>query len=59
MKLAIKRLYAEAPQSEMFLYATDLRSMTQARGWFSMRVERYEEVPMQYAIKIIEKAKAD
>ena len=58
-EVGYQKVIAEAPQSEMFLYATDLRSMTQARGWFSMRVERYEEVPMQYAIKIIEKAKAD
>ena len=36
---------AEVPQGEMFKYATDLRSMTQARGSFTMRFERYEEVP--------------
>lgn len=44
---------AEAPQSEMFKYATDLRSMTQARGSFTMRFERYEEVPANVAEKII------
>jgi len=44
---------AEAPQAEMFKYATDLRSMTQARGSFSMRFERYEEVPANVAEKII------
>ena len=44
---------AEAPQAEMFKYATDLRSMTQARGSFSMRFERYEEVPAAVAEKII------
>ncbi len=44
---------AEAPQSEMFKYATDLRSMTQARGSFVMRFERYEEVPAVVAEKII------
>ncbi|WIF95633.1 elongation factor G [Caminicella sporogenes] len=48
---------AEAPQSEMFKYAPDLRSMTQARGSFTMRFERYEEVPSQLAQKIIEAAK--
>jgi len=37
----------------MFKYATDLRSMTQARGSFSMRFERYEEVPAAVAEKII------
>lgn len=52
-----QKVIAEAPQAEMFAYATDLRSMTQARGWFSMRVERYEEVPMQIAVKVIEQLK--
>ncbi|MBR4236465.1 MAG: elongation factor G [Clostridia bacterium] len=50
---------AEVPQSEMFKYATDLRSMTQSRGSFTMRFERYEEVPAQDAKKIIESAKKD
>lgn len=54
-----QKVIAEAPQSEMFAYATDLRSMTQARGWFSMKVERYEEVPMQIALKIIDQVKKD
>jgi len=47
---------AEAPQSEMFKYATDLRSMTQARGSFTMTFERYEEVPANVAEKIIANA---
>ncbi len=50
---------AEAPMAEMFKYATDLRSMTQARGSFSMRFERYEEVPASTAQKIIAAAKID
>ena len=50
---------AEAPQSEMFKYATDLRSMTQARGSFTMTFERYEEVPAGDAKKIIEACKRD
>ncbi|OJV61922.1 MAG: translation elongation factor G [Clostridiales bacterium 38-18] len=54
-----QKVIAEAPQAEMFTYATDLRSMTQARGWFNMSVERYEEVPMQIALKIIEQVKRD
>lgn len=36
---------AEAPLTEMFKYATDLRSMTQGRGSFVCKFERYEEVP--------------
>lgn len=52
-----QKVIAEAPQSEMFTYATDLRSMTQARGWFSMKVDRYEEVPTHISVKVIEEAK--
>lgn len=50
---------AEAPQSEMFKYAIDLRSMTQARGSFKMEFARYEEVPPQLSEKIIATAKAE
>ena len=52
-------LEAEAPLAEMFKYATDLRSMTQSRGSFTMKFERYEEVPSNVAQKIIENAKND
>lgn len=48
-----QKLMAEAPQAELFDYAIVLRSMTQARGNFSMYFERYEEVPAQIAQKII------
>ena len=50
---------AEAPMAEMFKYAIDLRSMTQARGSFKMEFARYEEVPSNISEKIIEEAKAD
>lgn len=49
----LQKVIAEVPQSEMFKYATDLRSMTQARGSFTIRFERYEEVPPVEASKII------
>ena len=48
-----QKLMAEAPQAELFDYAIVLRSMTQARGNFSMHFERYEDVPAQIAQKII------
>ena len=48
-----QKLMAEAPQAELFDYAIVLRSMTQARGSFTMKFERYEEVPAQIAQKII------
>jgi len=54
-----QKVIAEAPQAEMFKYAPDLRSMTQARGSFTMRFERYEEVPPHLAEKIIAEAKKD
>ena len=50
-------LSAEAPQAELAKYATDLRSMTQGRGSFTTRFERYEEVPPQAQEKIIKEAK--
>ncbi len=52
-----QRIIAEVPQAEMFKYATDLRSMTQARGSFNMKFERYEEVPGTEVNKIIEESK--
>ncbi|WP_300351255.1 elongation factor G [Clostridium sp.] len=52
-----QRVIAEVPLSEMFKYATDLRSITQARGSFSMVFEKYEEVPSTETAKIIEAAK--
>lgn len=54
----LQKVSAEAPLAEMFKYATDLRSMTQARGSFSMNFSRYEEVPAQAAQKIIDAANA-
>ena len=55
----MQQVVAEIQQSEMFKYATDLRSMTQARGSFTMTFERYEEVPGDVAKKIVESAKKD
>ena len=55
----MQEVVAEAPMGEMFKYATDLRSMTQARGSFTMKFERYEEMPANMAQKVIEQAKKD
>lgn len=52
-------IIAEAPYSELFEYAIDLRSMTQGRGSFTMDFVRYEEVPAMYAEKIIKEAKTE
>lgn len=53
----IQQVVAEVPQAEMFKYATDLRSMTQGRGYFKLWFERYEEAPPMVANKVIEEAK--
>ena len=48
---------AEVPMGEMSSYAIDLRSMTQGRGSFTIRFERYEEAPGPVQAKIIEESK--
>ncbi len=55
----IQQVVAEVPLAEMFKYATDLRSMTHARGNFTSEFERYDEAPMQVAQKVIEEAKKE
>lgn len=50
---------AEAPHCEMFKYTIDLKSMTQARGSFTMEFERYDEVPSNLAEQIIANAKQE
>lgn len=53
----MEKIIAEVPQSELCKYATDLRSITQARGNFNMHFKRYEEVPEEEAKIIVEKRK--
>jgi len=45
-------VHAEVPLVEMFGYATQLRSLTQGRGVFSMQLARYEKVPEKIAAEI-------
>ena len=45
---------ARVPLSEMFGYATDLRSMSQGRATFTMQFDRYEDVPQSIATTIVE-----
>lgn len=49
-----KCIVAEVPTAEMHKYATDLRSMTQSRGEYRHRFERYEEAPMDVQKRIID-----
>ncbi|MBE6987653.1 MAG: elongation factor G [Ruminococcaceae bacterium] len=48
---------AEVPMAEVSKYAIDLRSMTQGRGSFVLKFERYEEAPPNVQVKVIADAK--
>lgn len=50
---------AEVPLSEMFGYATDLRSKTQGRATYTMQFSHYEDVPKGIADAIIAKVKGE
>ena len=50
-----QQIDALVPLSEMFGYATDLRSRTQGRGQYSMEPHSYVEIPKSIAEKIVEK----
>jgi elongation factor G len=47
---------AQVPLAEVQRYATDLRSMTQGRAYYTMEVSHYEEVPSHVAQKVIQEA---
>ena len=49
----VQELTAMVPLSEMFGYATDLRSMTQGRGVYSMEPSHFAEVPKSIQEQII------
>ena len=53
-----KKIRAEVPLSEMFGYATSLRSLTQGRATYSMEFKHYAEAPKQVAEKVIENRKS-
>jgi len=50
---------AHVPQSELFTYATELKSLTGGRGTFSSTLDRYDEMPAHLAEKIIEAHRKD
>jgi len=49
----VQVIQAEVPLVEMFGYATQLRSLTQGRGVFSMQLSRYEKVPEKIAAELM------
>lgn len=53
----LQKVEGEVPMAEMFKYSTDLRSMTQARGRFTLTFERYEETPPNISTKVAEEYK--
>jgi elongation factor G len=50
---------AQVPLAEMQRYSIDLRSMTQGRGFYTMKLSRYEAVPSHIAEGIIAQAKRE
>ncbi|MEE8174540.1 MAG: elongation factor G, partial [Dehalococcoidia bacterium] len=55
----INVIEAQVPLAESLRYATDLRSITQGRGSFTMQFSHYEEVPAHLTQKIIAQRQAD
>ncbi|MFH1905579.1 MAG: elongation factor G [bacterium] len=45
---------ANVPLAELYKYATDLKSMTQGSGTYSMQFSHYEQVPAQIGTKVVE-----
>ncbi len=50
---------AMVPDAEMYKYSSSLRSMTQGRGYFTMKFHHYEEVPREIMKRIIEESKKE
>jgi len=59
MRGAGRVITAQVPLSEMFGYATDIRSKTQGRATYTMQFEHYEEVPKNISEQIIAKVKGE
>ena len=59
VRAGAQAIEATVPLSEMFGYATDLRSRTQGRATYSMEFDRYDQVPRQIADGIIAKYRGE
>jgi len=59
MRGAGRVITAQVPLSEMFGYATDIRSKTQGRATYTMQFAHYEEVPKTISEQIIAKVKGE
>lgn len=52
----LKEIKALVPQAELFRYSTTLRSITQGRGYFTLKLHGYEEVPREISSRVVEAA---
>jgi elongation factor G len=59
VRAGAQAIEASVPLSEMFGYATDLRSRTQGRATYSMEFDRYDQVPRQIAEGIVAKYRGE
>jgi elongation factor G len=59
VRAGAQAIEASVPLSEMFGYATDLRSRTQGRATYSMEFDRYDQVPRQISEAIIAKYRGE
>jgi elongation factor G len=55
----VTKIIAEVPLAETFGYSTDLRSMTQGQGTFTMELAKYRPVPSNIQVDIIAERKAE
>ncbi|MEO0097391.1 MAG: elongation factor G [candidate division WOR-3 bacterium] len=55
----MQKIKALVPYAELYKYSSTLRSITQGRGYFTMKFSHYEEVPRELALKIIEESKKE
>ena len=54
----MSEIHALIPESELYKYATELRSQTQGRGSYTVEFSHYELMPEKLAEKIVEENKA-
>jgi len=59
MQNGITKIMAEVPLAETFGYSTDLRSMTQGQGTFTMELSKYRPVPANIQTEVIAERKAE
>ncbi|MBN2363638.1 elongation factor G [candidate division WOR-3 bacterium] len=52
-----QKIKALVPEAEMYMYSTNLRSITQGRGFFTQKLSHYEEVPKELTMKIAEETR--